>query len=219
MWWHTFLWCSWISSTCSFTTITRPDVAYCVSKLSDYMHTPNTVHMQATKRLLHYLKGTLDYGLHLRPSSDLHLRAFCDSDWGGDSTDMKSSVAYIIYLGPNAIYLGPVRNIKQLPNHPRRQSIEPLVPLQLKFFCYENFSKIFISISLAHHMYTPTTLEPHIYVSTRCSTLAWSMSPLNITLFVILYLKLVRYFFLILSFTYLTHNCISNVYISLHLNQ
>lgn len=137
-----------------------------------YMHAPNTVQMQVTKRLLHYLKGTLDYGLHLRPSSDLHLRAFCDSDWGGDSTDMKSSVAYIIYLGPNAIYLGPVRNIKQLPNHPRRQSIEPLVPLQLKFFCYENFSKIFISISLAHHMYTPTTLEPHIYVSTRCSTLA-----------------------------------------------
>ena len=67
------------------------------------MKAPTDLHMQAVKRLLHYLKGTLAQGLHLTKSSDLSLIAFCNSDSAGDTQDQKSIVAYLIYLGPNAI--------------------------------------------------------------------------------------------------------------------
>lgn len=59
--------------------------------------------MQALKRVLRYLKHTLSHGLHLVRATTLPLTGFCDADWGGDTADRKSTGAYIVYLGPNAI--------------------------------------------------------------------------------------------------------------------
>ena len=86
-----------------YLSITRPDVAFPVNKLSQFMQKPNTTHMQALKRVLRYLKATISHGLHLVPTKCLTLQAFCDADWGGDINDRKSTGAYIIYLGSNAI--------------------------------------------------------------------------------------------------------------------
>lgn len=43
--------------------ITRPDVAFCVNKLSQYMNSPSDGHWKAVKRVLRYLVRTMDYGL------------------------------------------------------------------------------------------------------------------------------------------------------------
>ncbi|PNX56481.1 putative copia-type protein [Trifolium pratense] len=59
--------------------------------------------MQSLKRVLRYLKHTLTHGLHLVRAPTICLTAFCDADWGGDNVDRKSTGAYIVYLGPNAI--------------------------------------------------------------------------------------------------------------------
>src|SRR5437762_2331306 len=40
---------------------TRPDLAFAVSKLSQYLSNPSVIHMQAAKHVLRYIKGTLDY--------------------------------------------------------------------------------------------------------------------------------------------------------------
>ena len=61
------------------------------------------IHMKVVKRLLHYLKGTLDHGLHLSRATNLSLTSFCDSDWARDTYDHKSTTAYLIYIGPNVI--------------------------------------------------------------------------------------------------------------------
>jgi hypothetical protein len=86
-----------------YLSITRPDVVFAVNKLSQHMQAPTVTHMQALKRVLRYLKQTIAHGLHLTRTQTLNLTAFCDADWGGDTADRKSTGAYIVYLGPNAI--------------------------------------------------------------------------------------------------------------------
>lgn len=64
----------------------------CRQTLSTYA-CANLFHWIATKRVLRYLKGTVDFGLFYAPSS-LSLQAFCDSDWIATSG---------IFLGQNLI--------------------------------------------------------------------------------------------------------------------
>lgn len=77
---------------------TRPDIAYCVNRLSQYMHKPTDIHWQAAKRLLRYLASTLSHGIFISKSSPLHLHAFSDADWTGDTDDFVSTNAYIFYM-------------------------------------------------------------------------------------------------------------------------
>jgi hypothetical protein len=58
----------------------------------------------AVKRILRYLQGTLHHGLHLQPSSKLHVLGICDSDWGADKDDNKSTTSYCVYFGTNLVY-------------------------------------------------------------------------------------------------------------------
>lgn len=44
-------------------TYTRLDILYVVGLVSHYMETLTTTHFNATKRILCYLKGTINFGL------------------------------------------------------------------------------------------------------------------------------------------------------------
>jgi hypothetical protein len=67
------------------------------------MHSPNTTHLQALKRILRYIKGTIDLDIHLTPCSSLTLHAFSDADWAGCPDDRRSMTGYCIFLGPNLV--------------------------------------------------------------------------------------------------------------------
>ena len=67
------------------------------------MHQPLQSHWQAVKRILRYLRGTLFHGIHIEPSTQLHLFAFCDADWGFDPDDRRSTTGFCIFLGGNII--------------------------------------------------------------------------------------------------------------------
>ena len=86
-----------------YLAFTRPDIAYAVNKLSQFMYCPTDLHWQATKRILRYLAGTSSHGIYLRKDSPLSLHAFSDADWAGDVDDFVSTNAHILYLGTTPI--------------------------------------------------------------------------------------------------------------------
>ncbi|XP_022847542.1 uncharacterized protein LOC111370064 [Olea europaea var. sylvestris] len=81
-----------------YLTCTRPDILFGVGLISRYIEKPTMTHMKIAKRILHYIKGTLDYGLVYSSSNEFKLVGYSDSDWGGDSDDKKSTTGYIKYL-------------------------------------------------------------------------------------------------------------------------
>ena len=70
---------------------TRPDISYAVGQVSRYVQDPGPDHWLAAKRILRYLKGTVEYGLCYRRSTDgLRVQGYSDADWAGDTDDRRS---------------------------------------------------------------------------------------------------------------------------------
>ena len=76
---------------------TRPDIAYSVSFLSQFNTCYDAGHFKAAKRILRYLKGTLDFCLFFSKTME-GLEGYVDADWGGDITDRKSYTGYVFKL-------------------------------------------------------------------------------------------------------------------------
>jgi hypothetical protein len=85
-----------------YLTFTRPDIAFSVNQACQFMHNPMESHVVAVKRILRYLKGTLDYGIHFQPGT-LNLQAYSDADWAGDPNDRRSVSGFVVYLGSSPI--------------------------------------------------------------------------------------------------------------------
>jgi hypothetical protein len=86
-----------------YLALTRPDIAFMVNKLSQFMQKPLLPHWQTVKRLLRYLKNTLHFGLQIYRSSSPTIQAFSDADWAGSRDDRRSTCSYCIFLGKNLI--------------------------------------------------------------------------------------------------------------------
>lgn len=67
------------------------------------MHDPRESHLALMKRVLRYVKGTLDAGLHIGTSSPTTLTAYSDADWAGCPDSRRSTSGFCIYLGDNLI--------------------------------------------------------------------------------------------------------------------
>ncbi|KAI0493625.1 hypothetical protein KFK09_023746 [Dendrobium nobile] len=91
-----------ITGALQYLTITRPDIAHAVNTLSQHMHAPEQIHLYLLKRLLRYIKGTINYGLPIIKSS-LTLRTFSDADWAGDPVTRKSTSGFCTFLGESIV--------------------------------------------------------------------------------------------------------------------
>ncbi|RVW72304.1 Retrovirus-related Pol polyprotein from transposon RE1 [Vitis vinifera] len=86
-----------------YLTITRLDIAFAVNKACQFMQQPTSAHWLSVKRILRYLKGTMQDGLLLSPSTNLTIEGFSDADWGAQPDDRRSSSGYLVYLGGNLV--------------------------------------------------------------------------------------------------------------------
>ncbi|XP_012838881.1 PREDICTED: uncharacterized protein LOC105959340 [Erythranthe guttata] len=92
-----------LAAALQYLTCIRPDICCDVQQICLFMHDPREPHMAALKRILRYIRGTLDHGLHLSPNPDLSLIAYSDADWGGCPDTCRSTSGYCVFLGNNLI--------------------------------------------------------------------------------------------------------------------
>ena len=72
-----------IGSLMYIAVMTRPDISYAVSTLSQYLEMPHTTHLTAVRRVFAYLSGTKDLKLVLG-GKDPGLIGFSDADWASN---------------------------------------------------------------------------------------------------------------------------------------
>ncbi|BBG99537.1 ABC-2 type transporter family protein, partial [Prunus dulcis] len=82
---------------------TRPDIAYAVSVVSQFMHSPSEDHMNAVLRILRYLKSAPGKGLMFSKHGHLNIDGYSDADWAGNVTDRKSTSGYFTFVGGNLV--------------------------------------------------------------------------------------------------------------------
>jgi len=79
---------------------TRPDIAFAIGKLSRFVSCNGKEHWAAIKRVLRYVKGSMDEGLVFDENSSCVLQGFCDDDWEGDHETRRSTTGFtFIFCG------------------------------------------------------------------------------------------------------------------------
>ncbi|GKB86687.1 ribonuclease H-like domain-containing protein [Tanacetum coccineum] len=92
-----------LAGALQYLTFTRLDISYVVQQICIFMHDPRESHFSALKRILRYVRGTLDYGLQLYSSSTSSLVAYLDADLAGYPTTRRSTSGYCVFLGNNLL--------------------------------------------------------------------------------------------------------------------
>lgn len=83
--------------------LTRPDISYSVSFLSQFNNSYNETHWKHAKRVLKYLKCTKNYGLIFSKDNNCTIEGFVDADWGSDVNDRKSYSGFCFTLSNSVI--------------------------------------------------------------------------------------------------------------------
>ncbi|UYV74425.1 K02A2.6-like, partial [Cordylochernes scorpioides] len=108
---------------------TRPDIAYITSKLSQYSKQPKQMHWTAIKRVMRYLRGTIDLGVKFERGKTGILKSYADASWS-TTHDGKSyggyrhlpSVQAIPGPGGGYLHKGPIpRPDEETPGEPQHR--------------------------------------------------------------------------------------------------
>ncbi|CAM8947932.1 unnamed protein product [Rhodiola kirilowii] len=86
-----------------YLAVTRPDLAYPVHILSQFMQQPTVDHLNAAHKVLHYVKGAPSQGLFFPATSKLSLSAYCDADWAACPVTRRSISGYCVVLGSSLV--------------------------------------------------------------------------------------------------------------------
>jgi hypothetical protein len=86
-----------------YLTFSRPDITYVVQQVCLHMHGPREPHHTALKRILRYLRGSLDYDFLLRPSPMSELVVYTDANWASCPDTRRSTSGYAVFLGANLV--------------------------------------------------------------------------------------------------------------------
>ena len=87
----------------NYLTITRPDISFAVSVVSQFLQSPCDSHWDAVVRILRYIKGAPGQGLLYENKGNSQIVAFSDADWAGSPDDRRSTSGYCVLIGGNLV--------------------------------------------------------------------------------------------------------------------
>lgn len=78
------------------TLTSRPDLCAAVNYFAQFQSCPTEEHWVHLKRVLRYIRGTLDLGLIFKGNNEEPvMEAYCDADWANDPVDRRSLTGYV----------------------------------------------------------------------------------------------------------------------------
>jgi len=86
-----------------YMTITRPYLSYAVGMVSQFMQTPQKPHLDAVKRILRYIKHTLQCGILYEAKSQLQVHGYTDADWASNVSDRRLTNGFMLSFGSGAV--------------------------------------------------------------------------------------------------------------------
>ncbi|CAH1426225.1 unnamed protein product [Lactuca virosa] len=86
-----------------YLALTRPDIAFPVNKVCQYLSKPTNVHWEAVKRIVRFVKGTITTRLRIRKSPPTSLSVFTNVDWAWYLDYRRSTGGFVVFLGPNLV--------------------------------------------------------------------------------------------------------------------
>ncbi|RWS05910.1 gag-pol polyprotein-like protein, partial [Dinothrombium tinctorium] len=81
---------------------TRPDIAFAVSTLSQYLDKATKQHWNAAIRILRYIKGSLNYGITFSGNENT-IFGYCDADYANDIDTRRSTSGCVIMMNGGAV--------------------------------------------------------------------------------------------------------------------
>ncbi|KAL7598636.1 hypothetical protein Lser_V15G26849 [Lactuca serriola] len=86
-----------------YLTLTIPNIAFAVGVLSRFMQNPRKPHLDAVRRVLRYIKMTLNWGISFKKGEESKLSGYCDADYVGDVNTRRSTTCYLFMLGSSVV--------------------------------------------------------------------------------------------------------------------
>ncbi|GJZ73085.1 retrovirus-related pol polyprotein from transposon RE1 [Tanacetum coccineum] len=83
----------------NYLTITRPDIAFPVSVVSQFLTAPRTSHWDVVTQILGYLKGTPGLGILYANHGHYIAEGFTDADYAGCPNTSRFTTGYYVFLG------------------------------------------------------------------------------------------------------------------------
>ena len=81
----------------------RPDISYSVEVCARYQANPKESHMIALKRIIKYVKTTVDFGVWYSKDTNDVLAGYSNADWAENADDRKSILGGCFYVGNNLV--------------------------------------------------------------------------------------------------------------------
>ncbi|XP_019087606.1 PREDICTED: uncharacterized protein LOC109127414 [Camelina sativa] len=86
-----------------YLTASRPDICLSLGICACYHAKPKMLHLLAVKKIIKYIKGTLDFGIYYTKDTNTSLSGYCDADWAGFVDDRRSTSGDCFFMGNNLI--------------------------------------------------------------------------------------------------------------------
>ena len=90
---------------------TRPDIAYAVGLVTQFIHIPSEEHLEAVYRIVHYLKGSPGKGIFFSKRQNRQFEVFTIADWVGCSEDGRSTSSYCTFVWGNLVIWRSKKNM------------------------------------------------------------------------------------------------------------